>query len=255
MRLRCADDSSFDPYPIDDDTPMTSSQEQYDAMTYSRSALASLMEAKGEPYILKVDFGLYYEAIDPALSRRAPFVAPDVMPVLDVTLPPFTPYRLWEVGKAPDLVLEIASPGAKPEDATKRALYARLAGHRGILAIRAARRTTDARSGMPPVGQGPLRQGLKHLPPRYRSVVDRESCLGRGLGSTGALRLWDPARKEWFPTYIEAAAPRIQAEQELAQIQRPIEEVHLRQANLAEMDPDAVAQGAVQSLDQIVSIF
>ncbi len=61
--------AAFDPYPLDDATPMTSSQEQYDALTDSRSALRARMAARGEPYILKADFGLYYAAVDPAWGR------------------------------------------------------------------------------------------------------------------------------------------------------------------------------------------
>ena len=206
---------AFDPYPIDDATPMTSSQEQYDAMTYSYAALRSLMEARGAPYILKADFGLYYEAIDPALRRRAPYVAPDVMLVLGATLPPFTPYRLWEVGKVPDLVLEITSPSTKAEDVAKRGLYAQL----GV---------TEYWQYEP---HGPhLTPGLEccRLAEGRYVIVSGTYCseLGAlwlwsrvldtawGLLDTGELRLWDPARKAWFPTEAGREAQLDQAERE-----------------------------------------
>ena len=214
LRLPCVADSAFDPYPIDDDTPMTSSQEQYDAMKYSQSALESLMDDRGKPYILKADFGLYYEAIDARLRQRAPHVVPDVMLALGVSLPPFTPYRLWEVGKAPDLVLEITSPSTKKEDVDKRSLYAQL----GV---------TEYWQYEPHGKQ--LRPSLecrRWVKGRYVSVSGAyRSQLGAlwiwsrvldtawGLLDTGELRLWDPARQEWFTTDAETKAQRNQAEQ------------------------------------------
>ena len=215
LRVPDAVASAFDPYPIDDATPMTSSQEQYDAMTYSRAALRSLMEAKGGSYILKADFGLYYKAVDPALRRRAPHVAPDVMLTLDAMLPPFTPYRLWEVGKAPDLVLEITSPSTKAEDVAKRGLYAQL----GV---------TEYWQYEP---HGPhLTPGLeccRLAEGRYVRVSGTycyelgalwlwSRVLGTawGLLDTGELRLWDPARKAWFPTEAGREAQLDQAERE-----------------------------------------
>ena len=260
--------SPFDPYPIDDATPMTSSQEQYDAMTYSRSALRALMEARGEPYILKADFGLYYAAIDPALGRRAPHVAPDVMLTLGAMLPPFTPYRLWEVGKAPDLVLEITSLSTKAEDVDKRGLYAQL----GV---------TEYWQYEPHGKQ--LKPGLecrRLVAGRYVSVAGAyRSELGAlwlwsrvldtawGLLDTGELRLWNPARKEWFPTEADkdarfdqveqerdqekeerqwAEQERQRAEQERDQAQREAArleaEIRCLQARMAGLDPDATAQ-------------
>ena len=268
-------DSSFDPYPIDDATPMTSSQEQYDAMTYSRSALRALMAARGEPYILKADFGLYYAAIDPTLGQRAPHVAPDVMLTLGATLPPFTPYRLWEVGKAPDLVLEITSLSTKAEDVDKRGLYAQL----GV---------TEYWQYEPHGKQ--LKPGLecrRLVRGRYVSVAGAyRSELGAlwlwsrvldtawGLLDTGELRLWDPARQEWFPTEADKDArfdqveqerdrekeerqwaeqerqrekqERQRAEQERDQAQREAArleaEIRRLQARMAGLDPDAAAK-------------
>ena len=215
LRLPYVADSSFDPYPIDDDTPMTSSQEQYDAMTYSRSALASLMKDRGELYILKADFGLYYEAIDARLRQRAPHVVPDVMLALGVALPPFTPYRLWEVGKAPDLVLEITSPSTKKEDVDKRSLYAQL----GV---------TEYWQYEPHGKQlKPSLECRRWVKGRYVSVAGTYcSELGAlwiwsrvldtawGLLDTGELRLWNPARQEWFPTDDGKDARFDQVEQE-----------------------------------------
>ena len=254
LRPQHAVASSFDPYPIADDTPMTSSQEQYDAMTYSHAALASLMKAKGEPCILKADFGLYYEPIDPTLGRRAPHVAPDVMLALGVTLPPFTPYRLWEVGKAPDLVLEIASKSTKLEDAAKRVLYARLGvteywqyephGERLTPGLE-CRQLVEGRYAKV---SGIYRSELGALW-MWSPVLD----TAWGLLDTGELRLWDPARKEWFPTDTETKEQRDQAEQERDQAEQERDqaqrqaarleaEMRRLQARLAGLDSDGAAK-------------
>ncbi len=275
LRSPCLAAAAFDPYPLDDATPMTSSQEQYDAMTYSRSALRALMAARSEPYILKADFGLYYAAIDPTLGQRAPHVAPDVMLTLGATLPPFTPYRLWEVGKAPDLVLEITSLSTKAEDVDKRALYAQL----GV---------TEYWQYEPHGKQ--LKPGLEcrrlvkgryvRVSGAYRSDLRalwiRSQVLDTawGLLHTGELRLWNPARREWFPTDAGKDArfdqveqerdrekeerqraeqerdqekeERQRAEQERNQAQREAArleaEIRRLQARMAGLDPDADAQ-------------
>ncbi len=68
---------------------------------------------------------LYYEEGNP---RR--FVSPDCYVVFGVDVDSilrFNTYRLWEVGKPPDFVLEIGSPTTKDVDLReKRELYARL---------------------------------------------------------------------------------------------------------------------------------
>ncbi len=226
-----------------------------------RSALRALMEAKGEPYILKVDFGLYYAAIDPALGRRAPHVAPDVMLALGATLPPFTPYRLWEVGKAPDLVLEITSPSTKAEDMAKRGLYAQLGvteywqyephGERLKPGLE-CRRLVKGRY----VRVGGLSRSELGALWLWSRVLD----TAWGLLRTGELRLWNPARKEWFPTEAgreaqlnqaeqerdQAKQERQRAEQERDQAQREATrleaEIRRLQARMAGLDPDAAAK-------------
>lgn len=214
-------DPVFDPYPISDGAPMTNSQEQYFAMTYSRFALSSLMETRNESCILVADFGLYYEPIDPALNRRAPFVAPDITLVLGVALPKFTPYLWWEVGKAPDLVLEIVSSSTRSEDAVKRVLYARLGiaeywqyeppGERLTPGLECCR-----------LVEGRYVRVLSTYRPELGALWIWSPVLGTawGLLDTGELRLWDPERKEWFPTDVEMAAQRDQAERERDQAKR-----------------------------------
>ena len=212
------------------------------------------MEAKDEPYILKADFGLYYEAIDPTLGRRAPHVAPDVMLALDATLPPFTPYRLWEVGKAPDLVLEIASKSTKPEDVAKQALYARLGVTEYWQYEPHGERLTPGLECRRLVEGCYVRvSGIYHSDLEALWIWSPVLDTAWGLLGTGELRLWDPARKEWFPTDAEMSAQRNQAEQERQrekqerdQAQRKAArleaEMRRLQARLAGLDPDATAK-------------
>ena len=84
------------------------------------------------------DIFLYYEE-----GNRQARISPDCMVVFGVSMESFErndTYLMWEVGKAPDFVLEIGSPGTAANDlGDKRDLYARL-GIGGVLAFRPERR-------------------------------------------------------------------------------------------------------------------
>ena len=68
---------------------------------------------------------LYYEEGNP---RR--FVSPDCYVVFDISMEPierYNTYRVWEMGKPPDFVLEIGSPSTATTDlVAKRELYAQM---------------------------------------------------------------------------------------------------------------------------------
>ena len=96
----------------------------------------------------------------------------------------FTPYRLWEVRKAPALVLEIVAPGTKSEDATERVLSVRLGVAEYWQYDPPGERLTPGLEDRWLVKGRYVRIASPYRP-EDRCVVDRASSLGYGLGPVG----------------------------------------------------------------------
>src|SRR5688572_25765164 len=80
---------------------------------------------EGRPFLVVVNVGWFYQ-------RKTPGVVPDCLLSLGVTCPQDLhvkeghSYYQWDVGKPPDVVIEIVSDRMGGEDAWKKNLYARL---------------------------------------------------------------------------------------------------------------------------------
>jgi Uma2 family endonuclease len=80
---------------------------------------------EGRPFLVMVNVGWFYQ-------RKTPAVVPDCLLSLDVTLPPDLhvkqghSYYQWDMGKQPDVVIEIVSDRTGGEESYKKGLYARL---------------------------------------------------------------------------------------------------------------------------------
>ena len=108
-------------YPSGDGKPMAENDAQLLAMHYAIGALRVYYEARADVYV-SGDLLMYYEEGNPKAS-----VAPDVFVVFGVEDRMRMRYLVWEEGKAPDFVLEVASKSTWREDlGPKRDLYARL---------------------------------------------------------------------------------------------------------------------------------
>ncbi len=189
-------------YPCADDKPMAETIAQYDALTYAVSALRRHLRTDREEHLVTGDYFVYYAEGDP---RQV--VAPDVVVALGVTLPKNESYKIWAVGKPPDLVMEIASPSTRRVDQeTKHALYERL----GI----AEYWLYDPHGGLlEPRLQGWRLQAGRYaaLParwdPEWQAQVIHSPLLDTVWGfREGAddLRLWEPEGQRWYRTDLEA---------------------------------------------------
>ena len=108
-------------YPSSDGQPMAENDAQRDAIMYGISALARHFKDRRDVYV-SGDLLLYYEEGDPRVS-----IAPDVFVVFGVEKRRRLNYKLWEEGRAPAFVLEVASPSTWRDDiGRKRSVYARL---------------------------------------------------------------------------------------------------------------------------------
>ncbi len=77
--------------------------------------------------LVAADYIFYYRELLPGTTGPVSSVTPDVIVVSDFTPPRDRSYRLWEVGKAPDLVMEMSSRATHRQDQfDKHHLYAEL---------------------------------------------------------------------------------------------------------------------------------
>ncbi len=108
-------------YPSSDGKPMAENDAQRSAIMYGIGALIRHYRDRPDVYV-SGDLLIYYEEGNPRVS-----VAPDVFVVFGVEKRERLNYKLWEEGRAPSFVLEVASPSTWREDlGRKRSLYARL---------------------------------------------------------------------------------------------------------------------------------
>ena len=156
---------------------------------------------------------LYYVEGDPGRS-----VSPDCYVVLDITPEAIhslsaagnNTYLLWEVGKPPEFVIEIASESTKSNDLIgKRDLYAEL----GISEYWRYDPTGGDHYGDPLVGERLVNGEYERLQMREDEdgrVWARSIALNLYLyWADGDLRYWDPAAEEWLLNYEEEHEQRL----------------------------------------------
>ena len=108
-------------YPSSDGKPLAENDAQHTAIRYAVGALGVYYAGRNDVYV-SCDLLIYYEEGNPRVS-----VAPDVFVVFGVEDRMRMNYKVWEEGKGPDFVLEVASPSTWREDVgRKREVYARL---------------------------------------------------------------------------------------------------------------------------------
>ena len=170
-------------YPSSDGKPLAENDAQLAAIVYGITVLRTRYAGRDDVYV-SGDLLIYYEEGNPRVS-----VAPDVFVVFGVEDRMRMSYKVWEEGKGPDFVLEVASPGTWREDVgRKRDVYARLGVREYWL--------------YDPLGEHlePALQGNRLMDGEYERQPLLESVDGRlGLRSgTLSLELWAKGRKMRF---------------------------------------------------------
>ncbi len=109
-------------YPVSDGKPMAETPEHLEAMLYLLDALMRYFAGREDVYVAGNQF-MYWIEGNP--SQR---VAPDVYVAFGVPKRPWRPtWKVWEMGKAPDVIFELTSRSTAPEDlGRKYRLYQRL---------------------------------------------------------------------------------------------------------------------------------
>ncbi len=190
-------------YPDEDGEPMAASDFQRKPLTYCVDALDAHYETDSDVYV-SGDLLIYYEKDNPDVS-----VAPDVFVVFGVPKYERRIYRIWEEGKSPDVVIEIASKNTWKKDIENIELYRSL----GVREYFMFDPTGDY---FDPVLQGYRldKKGLykrirfRKLPGGIRKLDSKLLGLELRLES-GRLRVYDPKKQEYLLTYSEERAGRI----------------------------------------------
>jgi Uma2 family endonuclease len=230
-------------YPDTDGEPMAESDHQRDYLTYLVEALKKHFQDQPQVYV-SGNLLIYYEEGHPELS-----VAPDVFVVLDVPKQTRYTYKVWEEGKAPDVVIEITSRTTqKKDEQVKPTLYRQLGiqeyfqydpqGEYLKPALKGRRLTSHRRyQAMTPIYglDGSLRF-------TSRVLGGLELRLERGN-----LRLFDPKTGNYLFTYSEAVAAYRLAQQQVNQVtqqwewERQQKESALQQKELALQQKELLA--------------
>ena len=235
------DDLTID-YPSSDGEPMAESDEQYTAMTYAVSALRVRYHHRQDVYIAG-DMLVYYQ-----MNRRNIRVAPDVFAVFGATgSHRRDTWLVWREGKAPDFVMEIASPGTWRRDVgIKRQIYA-------LLGVREYIRVDPTGQCFTPAleidyldgtayRRQPVDADAAGILRGYSAILGLEICVLPDL----ELRLYDPATGHWLRSHQETEDVLAVAERALriSETARQATESDLLQSETARQAAEARAQQA-----------
>ncbi len=208
-------------YPDSDGLPMAENTVQCRAIREAMGALEHHYKPAREVGIAS-DLLLYYRQGDPATS-----VAPDLMVSFDVRMLGLPSYKLWEVGKPPEFVLEVSSQSSRELDRTKKVeLYAGL-GVREYFVFDPGD-PEDVGDGQDGKLSGYRLWGRKYVESGQSSERGRElesEELGLLLRPEGKLvRFRDPVTGKDLPLHQEDLDGRLEAEERRAEAERERDE-------------------------------
>lgn len=190
-------------YPCEDGLPMASSPEQAEVMVDTRDALVNYFASRPNVYI-----GMDLLVFDKQGDNTS-CLAPDVFVTFDVRRKVEKSYRIWLVGKPPDVVWEFGSDSTWKGDAKeKKARYRKWGVSEYWL--------YDPQGSL----HNPRLQGFQLVKGRYRRLlaerrgdgllVVKSPLLGLEQHFDGQrLRFWDPVANEYLNTIREAEQGRL----------------------------------------------
>ncbi len=227
-------------YPETDGLPLPDGE--YQAPLYIR-VVGTLRERFSDVPGARVngDTFIYYTEGNP---RRS--VSPDCYVALDLSdeqwdsIERNNVYLVWEVGKAPDFILEIGSPSTGDADlGRKRDLYARI----GVSEYWRYDKTGGDFYGEPLVGEYLVDGEYRRFELNYESdgrIWAHSEALNLDLWwIDGELRFWDPVAGRWLLSHEEEKEGRLtaenQAEEERARADRAEAELRRLRNRLEEL--------------------
>ena len=213
-------------YPSSDGKPMAENDAQRSAITYGIGALSRHFGDRPDVYV-SGDLLIYYEEGDPRVS-----IAPDVFVVFGVEKRRRPNYRLWEEGRAPAFVIEVASPSTWRDDVGwKRSVYARL-GVREYWRYDPAGEHLPARlQGERLTRAGYVRQPAETAPDGTLTLRSRTLGLELRAAPGREMRFRDPATGAELRSHDEEAEGRLEAEARAADAEARAADAEARAAD------------------------
>ncbi|GIV17015.1 MAG: hypothetical protein KatS3mg022_2450 [Armatimonadota bacterium] len=209
-------------YPCSDGKPMAETPEHLEAMIYLIAALQAYFAHREDVYVGGNQF-MYWIEGNP--TQR---VAPDVYVVFGVPkTPPRPTWKVWEEGKAPDVIFELTSRSTAGEDLDRKyRLYQRL-GVKEYIMIDVTREYLIE----PVILHRLVGREYQQVPnerPNDREWWVTSEQLGlrvmvRAENMGYLVRLWDPVQQTFLPSIREAA-------EELLQVYEQLEQARQREA-------------------------
>ena len=216
-------------YPSSDGEPLAESDLQFNPLTESVHVLRQRYRDRSDVYVAG-NMLMYYRMNDNGVR-----VAPDVFVVFGVDNHPRDSYIIWrENGKAPDFVMEIASPGTYTKDMTeKRAIYAAF----GVMEY----------WRFDPTGRlfTPALEGERLVDGEYQTIPTAVDDSGILRGSSSVLeleicvrpelelKLYDPASGIWLRNLEDAEDALNEAQAELNDTRNALAESSQQNAAMA----------------------
>lgn len=195
-------------YPTSDGEPMGETDLHRDLMIDLIEALKEYYRNDEQIYV-SGNILLYYEEGNPQAH-----LSPDVLVTLAVPKMRRESYKLWEIGKAPDLIVEVTSRSTKLRDVgVKKGLY-EASGVREYVLF-------DPRNEyLVPRFQVFRLEGQTYLPHLVPEELGYESVLGLTFRVvTGTLRIFETATGRLLPTPAEFGL-KLEEERQRAETER-----------------------------------
>ncbi len=209
-------------YPSSDGKPLAENDPQLHAILYAVGALRVYYGHRPDVYV-SGDLLVYYEEGNPRVS-----VAPDAFVVFGVEDRRRMNYKVWEEGKGPDFVLEVASPSTWREDVQRKpAIYAGLGVREYFLFDPMGAHYTPRLQGYRMVGGAYER--LTAVASIDRTLALHSEVLGLDLRTRGEeIRFHDPATGETLLSHSEMATAHRDAEARAAAAEARVAELEAR---------------------------
>ena len=229
-------------YPESDGRPMAENDWQRAAILHALCVLGNRFDDRPDVYVAGNLF-IYHEEGNLQAS-----VVPDVFVVFGAESQRRRVYKLWEEPKAPDFVLEVASPSTwKDDEGPKRALYERLG-------VREYFQHDPTGEHLPSRLQGRrlVRGAYQPLPVVASldgTLLVSSGTLGLDLlaDRSGKLRFRDPVTGEFLPGPKESEAARQRAEARAAEEAAARQRAEARAAEEAAARQQAEARAAEEA--------
>ncbi len=210
-------------YPESDGKPVAETPEHLEAMLYLIDALQRYFAGRRDVYVAGNQF-LYWVEGNP--SQR---VAPDVYVAFGVPKRPWrATWKVWEIGKAPDVIIELTSRSTAGEDLDRKyRLYQRLGVKEYILIDVRREYLIEPVILHRLVGGAYQQMPTEHLGDREWRV--RSELLGlevvvRAEDEGYQVRLFDPMRGRTIPTGMELAEQAAEMEARLRELEAKLQQ-------------------------------